>query len=136
MKQVILYNEAGEKLEFGSIADASKVLGIKYQKLRWDLLSKGGCLGYSLFKAKTVKELLQDSEPTREELDIPHYATINGKKFVAVKCDNKTNCKDCDILKLDPPKWWLQKPLCYDYNCGTHKIVDICSRYRCIWKRK
>ena len=30
----------------------------------------------------------------------------------------------------------MQYPLCYDYNCGTHKIVDICSRYKCIWKRK
>ena len=138
MKQVILFHkQTRERLVFSSLKEASEKLDVKYQKLRYDLLTYGEHGDY-VVDEKPVKYEPDEQEydTPRIELDVPHYANINGKEFVAVKCSDKTNCTKCDIFKLAPPLSMMQYPLCYEYNCGTHKIVDICSKYKCIWKRK
>lgn len=141
MRNVYLRNvKTGEELGFPSFAKATKAIGVPYNKLRIAYISDVECNGY--VKASNKVPMTEESrvefesDPPRVELDIPHYATINGEKFVVVKCTDKTNCTKCDIFKLDPPMSMIQSPLCYEYNCGTHKIVDVCSRYKCIWKRK
>ena len=138
MNKVFLYNDStGFEKEYPSVSDAARILKIPRSQIDYAMRSGKKLCGY-LVRSFSVhsKEVMVSSDPVRVELDIPHYATIEGKLFVAVKCENKTKCSECDIFKLAPPKHWIQKPLCYDYNCGTHKIVDICSRYKCIWKRK
>ena len=137
MKAVVLYHKhSRERLEFSSIKKAADALGVKYQKLRYDLLTYGEYGNYILSDSETQVDDEIESDSPRIELDNPHYATIDGKEFVAVKCTDKTNCTVCDIYKLNPPLSMIQYPLCYEYNCGTHKIVDICAKYKCIWKRK
>lgn len=138
MNAVFLYNEkTGYEKEYPSLSEASRVLGIPRQQIYYAMKSGKELYGYLVrtFSVNPERVNMEHDLP-REELDIPHYATIEGKHFTAVKCDNKTNCTKCDIYKLEPPKSMMQSPLCYEYNCGTHKIVDICSRYKCIWKRK
>ena len=138
MISVFLYNEdTGYEKKYKSVSEAARILGIPQQKIHYALKSGGKLCGYLVrsFSVDSQRVSLEYDIP-REELDRPHYARIDGKLYTAVKCDNKTKCTECDIFKLAPPKSWIQKPLCYDYNCGTHKIVDVCSRYKCIWKRK
>ena len=138
MKATVLYNKhTRERLVFPSMWKAAEALGVKYQKLRHDLMTYGEHGDYVLSEPLTKEKVVDmERDLPRQELDFPHYATINGKKFVAIKCTDKTNCTACDIYKLDPPLSMMQSPLCYEYNCGHHKIVDICSKYKCIWKRK
>ena len=138
MKQVVLFHKrTRESLVFPSLKEAAETLGVKYQKLRYDLLTYGEYGDYVVSENSVKAEPdEQEYDSPRIELDVPHYANINGKEFVAVKCSDKTNCTKCDIFKLNPPLSMIQSPLCYEYNCGTHKIVDICSKYKCIWKRK
>lgn len=129
-----LFNpDTGEELTFKSLKQAADHIGVAYISIYQAIKRGRKCKGYIV---TTVGYEMMEYDVPREELDIPHYARIEGKEFVAVKCPNKTNCTECDIYKLDPPKSMVQSPLCYEYNCGTHKIVDICSRYKCIWKRK
>ena len=139
MTPVHLYNEEkNEELDFKSLKEAANFLGVQYQNLYTAFKRGLKCHMYTvtLESHKRAHSEMMEYDVPREELDIPHYANIGGKEFVAVKCANKTNCTACDIYKLDPPLSMIQSPLCYEYNCGTHKIVDICSRYKCIWKRK
>ena len=135
---MFLYNDvSGYEKEYQSVSEAARILGIPRSQLEYAMRSGKKLCGY-LIRSFSVhsKEVKISNDPVRIELDIPHYATIEGKHFVAVKCENKTKCSECDIFKLDPPMSMIQSPLCYKYNCGTHKIVDVCSRYKCIWKRK
>lgn len=133
MKAIILYNTlTKQKLSFRSLAIAARTLGIKYGILRYDLMTRGAHGNYILSDDKADAEL----DHQRVELHYPYSATINGKQFVAVKCNDKTHCTKCDIYKLDPPSSWIQSPLCYEHTCGKRKIVDICARYKCIWRRK
>ena len=138
MTPTYLYDEKTDKeLHFDSLTEAAKFLGVPYQRLHLAVRTGMKCHGYSVsIMSKKRKKVEMVYDVPRQELDIPHYATIEGKSFVAVKCPDKTNCTKCDIFKLAPPRSMMQSPLCYEYNCGTHKIVDVCSRYKCIWKRK
>lgn len=138
MNSIFLYNEvSGFEKEYPSISEAARILGIPRSQIDYARRSGQKLCGYLVrsFSADSQRVNLE-YDIQREELDRPHYARIDGKLYTAVKCDNKTKCTECDIFKLAPPKSWIQKPLCYDYNCWTHKIVDVCSRYKCIWKKK
>lgn len=139
MTPVHLYNEeTNEEMDFNSLKEAADFIGVRYTNL-WTAFKRGKKVhGYYVTyeSHKRTPRVNMEYDLPREELDIPHYARIDGKEFVAVKCPDKTNCTKCDIYKLDPPLSMMQSPLCYEYNCGTHKIVDVCSRYKCIWKRK
>lgn len=136
MTPTYLYDEGTkEELKFNSITEAAKYLGVPYQRLLVAVKKGMKCHGY-IVSIMSKKRVEMKYDLPREELDIPHYATIDGKEFVAVKCTDKTNCTKCDIFKLDPPWSMMQSPLCYEHNCGNRKIVDICARYKCIWKRK
>lgn len=138
MNPVFLYNEkTGFEKEYPSVRVAARTLGVDYQELTRIMKNEGTLGGYLVrpFSVKS-KHVNMEYDIPRKELDIPHYAKIDGKTFTAVKCEDKTNCTECDIFKLKPPLSMANSPLCYDYNCGTHKIVDVCSRYKCIWKRK
>lgn len=139
MTPVHLYNEEkDDELDFKSLKEAALFLGVPYQNLYIAFKRGIKCNGYAvtLGSHKRAHSVMMEYDVPREELDIPHYANIDGKGFVAVKCTDKTKCTECDIYKLQPPRTMIQYPLCYDYNCGTHKIVDVCSKYKCIWKRK
>ena len=143
MRTVYLYNPwTREELKYDSISDAAKAIGAKYYTLRNALMSQTKCKGYLVSKSSLcdtpydAKKHKPEPEQQRVELDRPHYARIGNIEFVAVKCPDKTNCKACDIYKLAPPMSMMQYPLCYEYSCRTHKIVDICPRYKCIWKKK
>ena len=136
MRPVFLYDEKTKaERGFKSLKDAADFLGVKYQNLYTAFKRGVKCNGY-IVAPECHKKVAMEFDIPREELDTPHYARIDGKEFVAVKCTDKTNCLGCDIYKLAPPRNMAQSPLCYEYNCGTHKIVDVCARYKCIWKRK
>ena len=138
MTNVYLENiDTGEVLIYPSYKAAADAVGMNNATFIYRYKAGKECNGFirtdSAIKLAAVDI---ESDVPRVELDRPHYAWINGKEYVAVKCTDKTSCKACDIFKLDPPTSMFQVPLCYEHNCGTHKIVDVCSRYKCIWKRK
>ena len=141
MRPVRLFDEeTGQSFDFKSIADAARFLKVEYQELQHAFIWGRKCNGYDVTRpipreVSNVEDEIESDMP-RQELDTHHYARIGNKEFVAVKCEDKTNCTKCDIYKLAPPPSMIQSPLCYEYNCGTHKIVDICAKYKCIWKRK
>ena len=50
---------------------------------------------------------------------------------------NKTNCMDCDILKMRPPKSPASLPMCYEIGAAHgHAIVQMCRGHQMIWKKK
>ena len=119
MKPVRLYNEeTGETFDFKSVADAARFLKVEYHVLQQALIWERKCNGYDVTRpihreARTI-EVETEHDVPRVELDIPHYAKIGNKEFVAVKCTDKANCSECDIFKLAPPLSMMQSPLCYD----------------------
>ena len=123
---------SGEVVKYPSYTEAAKALGMSLLAFINRYKAGKECNGY----IRTDLSFETGPDEPRVELDHPHYATIDGKEFVAVKCDDKKNCKKCDIFKLDPPLSMIQQPLCFQHNCGTQKIVDVCAKYKCIWKRK
>lgn len=138
MNPITLYNkETGKPSRFRSYKEAARSLGVDYQMFRLAVLQDKDILGYTTIRRRCRCDYVCDENSEQwQELDVPHTAMIDGVRFVAVKRKDKTKCTECDIYKLDPPKTAFHYPLCYEQKCGAKLIVDICSKFKCIWKRK
>lgn len=71
----------------------------------------------------------------RPDAGKPRRVEIMGRTFEAVPVQNKTSCRDCDILKMRPPQSPASLPLCYEVGAAHgHAVVQICRGHQMIWK--
>ena len=150
-RPVILRKDSAVK-RFDSIAESARWLGVKPPCVSSALKHKqrhytvcGFTVEYESpttpeikgFVPKRVRKEQKEKEDgnywgSNPNLYKDMVVEVEGKKYKSIPVENKTSCKDCDILKQSGQCY---QPFCFAYSFGNHKIVDLCRGHQMIWKR-